>query len=245
MTITTPSIILVRPQLPENIGMTARAMDNFGFKNLILVNPREKWPNEISLNSSANSSKIILRTKIYKSLNEALKKFHYVIATSNRKRFLRKPHQKNIDSLYNQIPKNKKIAIIFGPENSGLSNSDLMLADIILNINTANSNKSLNLSHAVLLMCYTWRDYFFIKNKSPKNNQLNSQKANTKEFLSFIKFLNKQLEEIDFLFPKSKKEAMFNNIQTMFMRTAMSKIEIQTMWGMIKKLRKSSSKQIL
>ena len=245
MKIIKPSIVLVRPQLPENIGMVARAMENFGLNKLILVNPREKWPNSISLKSSANSKKIILNTKVYSSLNESLKKFHYVVATSGRKRFIQKPYQNNINNLFNQFPINKKIAIIFGPENSGLSNEDLMLCDIIFNINTYKTNKSLNLSHAVLLLCYAWRDFFVLKNKIPEKNKLNNSRALKKDFLYFMNFLKNELEEVKFLYPKNKSKIMFENIQSMLIRSALSKNEIQTLWGMIKKLRNSREKGIL
>ena len=120
-----PAIILVRPQLPENIGMVARAMDNCGLKNLIIVSPREIWPNKRALQSSANSKIIITKAKVYNSLNAALSTFNYVIATSNRKRFLQKPIESDFHNLFESIPQTKKTAIIFGPENSGLSNKDL------------------------------------------------------------------------------------------------------------------------
>ena len=95
MKIIKPSIILVRPQLPENIGLVARAMDNSGLEELILINPREKFPNDLSVKSSANSKNIILKAKVYESLNVALSDFYFVIATSNRKRFLKKTMSNN------------------------------------------------------------------------------------------------------------------------------------------------------
>ena len=238
MTVITPSIILVKPQLPENIGLVARAMDNCGLKNLILVSPREKWPNNLSLQSSANSKKIILNTRVFRTLNEALANFNFIIATSNRKRFLNKPFQDDFVKLFDEFPKNKKIGILFGPENSGLSNQDLMLADTIFNINSSKTNTSLNLSHAVLLISYKWREYFITNKKTSKNNKLNNKQALKKDFLHFMNFLKNELEDINFLYPKSKSNSMFNNIQTLFMRSALSKTEIQTLWGMIKKLRK-------
>ena len=238
MKIFKPSIILVRPQLPENIGMVARAMDNCGLENLILVAPRESWPNQTAVDSSSNSKKIIEKTKIFNSLEDALCNFNYVIATSNRKRFLHKTYTNDHNFLFKQFPSNKKIAFIFGPENSGLSNEDLMLTDVIFNINTAKSNTSLNLSHAVVLLCFAWRDYFMIKNKKHDYDQSLKSLALKKDFLYFMKFLKKELEDVGFLYPKSKSKSMFQNIQTMLGRASLSKIEIQTLWGMIKKLRK-------
>lgn len=233
-----PSIVLVNPQLPENIGFVARAMDNCGLKDLLIVNPREQWPNEVSLKVSANSKNIILKTKIYNSLDKALESFSFVVATSARKRFLQKPYQNNANKLFEQFPNNKKIAIIFGPENSGLSNENLKLADVIFNISTSNSNSSMNLSHAVLLISYAWREFFILRKEKSKQNKINNKQALKKDFNYFMQFLKNELEEVNFLYPKTKSKNMFENIESMFARASLSKTEIQTLWGMIKKLRK-------
>ena len=234
-----PSIILVRPQLPENIGMTARAMDNCGLNKLILVSPREKWPNQKAIKASANSKKIICNAIVFKSLNTALLSFNYAIATTNRKRFLQKPIHNNFKKFFKEIPTNKKIALIFGPENSGLSNEDLMLCDSIFNVELSKTNKSLNLSHAVLLFSYKWKEYFYSPSNLLSSNCVNRKIATKKEFQLFMNYLKNELNEIGFLYPKHKSKSMFNNIQTMFLRSALTKIEIQTLWGMIKKLRKA------
>jgi len=233
-----PSIVLVKPQLPENIGLVARAMDNCGLKDLIIINPREKWPNEIAINASANSKPIIQKSKIYNSIEEALLNFHFVIAMSARKRFLQKPYQNNFNKLFEQFPTNKKTAILFGPENSGLTNENLKLADLIFHINTSKSNPSLNLSHAVILISFAWREFFNLHKQKPNDNQLNNKKALKKDFYYFMDFLKKELDEVGFLYPKTKAKSMIENIETMFIRASLSKIEIQTLWGMIKKLRK-------
>ena len=235
-----PSIILVRPQLPENIGMVARAMDNCGLKNLIIVSPREIWPNKIALQSAANSKLIITKAQVYNSLNAALSKFNYVIATSKRKRFLQKPLKTDFHDLFESIPQTKNTAIVFGPENSGLSNEDLMLADIIFNIDLSKTNTSLNLSHAVLILSYKWREFFMLHNIKPKYNSLNNNLASKSDFLNFMDFLKNELNDVGFFYPQKKTKSMFENIQTMFMRTSLSKTEIQTRWGMIKKLRKQA-----
>ena len=235
-----PSIILVRPQLPENIGMVARAMDNCGLKNLIIVSPREIWPNKIALQSAANSKLIITKAQVYNSLNAALSKFNYVIATSKRKRFLQKPLKTDFHDLFESIPQTKNTAIVFGPENSGLSNEDLMLADIIFNIDLSKTNTSLNLSHAVLILSYKWREFFMLHNIKPKYNSLSNNLALKSDFLNFMDFLKNELNDVGFFYPQKKTKSMFENIQTMFMRTSLSKTEIQTLWGMIKKLRKQA-----
>jgi tRNA/rRNA methyltransferase len=233
-----PSIVLVRPQLPENIGMVARAMDNFGLKNLILVNPREIWPNDIATQSAANSKNIILKAKVFKSLSEALSDFHFIVATSNRKRFLNKPHLSDMEKLFDQFPRDKRTAFLFGPENSGLSNKDLILADLIFHINTAQSNTSLNLSHAVLLISFNWRNFFDLRKNKSKENSVFNNNTEKKDFVNFMSFLEKELNDVGFLYPKNKSKIMFENIQSMFMRSSLNRTEIQTLWGMVKKLRK-------
>ena len=237
MTINKPSIILVRPQLPENIGLVARAMDNCGLKKLIIVKPREKWPNKYAIKSSANSSSIIKKTKVYENLKDALLSFNYVLATSSRKRFLRKPVYNNFNKCLKNIPFDKKVAIIFGPENSGLSNSDLNLCDSILNISLSNSNTSLNLSHAVLLFSYKFSEIISNKNFVHITDNIDKNLASKKDFNYFMVFLENELHRSKFLFPKNKSENMFINIQSMFLRAKLSKKEIQTLWGMIKNLR--------
>ena len=232
-----PCIVLVRPQLPENIGMVARAMDNCGLSKLILVSPREKWPNKKSIESSTNSKNILKNVKVYNTLNKALTSFHFVIATSSRQRFLQKPVNDNFNNLMNKIPLGKKIAFVFGPENSGLSNDDLMLCDIVFNIKLSKTNKSLNLSHAVFFISYKWREYFENIKKINTSDKIKNNIALKKDFHFFMNFLYQQLEEVGFLQPKHKSKIMFNNIQTMFLRSRLSRTEIQTLWGMIKKLR--------
>ena len=112
-----------------------------------------------------------------------------------------------------------------------------MLADIIFNINTNTSNTSLNLSHAVLLVSFSWRSFFILKNTKPKNNKNIEKIASKEDFGNFMNFLKQELDEVGFLNPKEKSKNMFENIQSMLVRSSLSKIEIQTLWGMIKKLR--------
>ena len=126
-----PAIILVEPQLPENIGLAARAMHNCGLDNLIIVSPREKWPSKKTIDASANAKVIIKKAKFYGNINDAVANYNYVIAMSARKRYLQKPHKRNFTTLFKEFKNFKKIALVFGPERTGLSNNDLMLCDCI------------------------------------------------------------------------------------------------------------------
>ena len=145
MKIIKPAIVLVRPQLPDNIGLTARAMHNCGLDTLIIVSPREKWPNQKSIDAAVNAKVIIKKAKVFNSINEAVSNYNFVIATSARKRFLKKPHKRDFSSLFKELPNFNKIAILFGPEQSGLSNNDLMLCDCLFTI-PSSDNSFLNFS---------------------------------------------------------------------------------------------------
>ncbi len=236
MIINKPSIVLVRPQLPENIGMVARVMNNFSLKDLIIVSPREGWLSNKSINSAKKANKIINKVKVYNSLSEALKKFSYVIATTNRKRFLNKQSTNNFKNINNILNNYKKVALVFGPENSGLSNEDLRLSNLIFSINTNNNSNSLNLSHAVAIISHN----IFEQNDTNK-------RKNTKEKINYVNkgqlskyydFLFDKLSSKNFFVPKEKTESMKNNIFNIYSKSPLTKKELQTLWGITKKLTK-------
>ena len=234
MTFKNPSIILVRPQLPENIGMVARVMHNFGLKDLIIVSPRDNWLNTKSINSAKKADKILKNIKIYKNLETALKNFTYVVATTNRKRFLEKNSKNDFIFIKKKIISNKKLGILFGPENSGLSNEDLRLSDIIFTIKTNSQSNSLNLSHAVTVMCYK---LFELNNsKSLENIEIEKDSINKHQLSKFFNFLIKNLDKKKFFTPIEKKENMKNNIYAIFTKLALTKKELHTLWGITKKL---------
>ena len=236
MTQKNPSIILVRPQLPENIGMVARVMHNFGLKDLVLVSPRDTWLNSKSINAAKKANKIIKNIKVYDDLEIALSNFTYVIATTNRTRYLEKNSTNDFKFIKKKITINKKIAILFGPENSGLSNEDLKLSDIIFTIETSSKSNSLNLSHAVTILCYK---LFELNNLKFTNLTIIEKDNITKHQLSkFLNYLFENLEKKKFFTPREKKESMKNNIYSIFTKIPLTKKELQTLWGITKKLNK-------
>ncbi len=228
-----PTIILVRPQLPENIGMTARVMDNFGLSKLYVVNPRDGWPSKMAENSAKHGKNIIKKTKNFTSLNEAVSKFNLVIATTNRKRFLTKTTYNNFFDLKKKIINFNNTAILFGPENSGLSNRDLRLTNCIFTIKTTSRNKSLNLSHAVSVISY---ELFNLK-KVNSNCTDNYELANNLELSNFMNTLIKDLDSKSFFNPKEKKESMIDNIYSIYNKMHLTKKELRMLWGMHKKLK--------
>ena len=230
-----PTIILVRPQLSENIGMAARAMHNFGLSKLSIVNPRDGWPSKKAESSAKHADKIINKAKVYESLEDAVSNYDLVIATSNRKRFLTKKTYDSFNILQKKIRDFRNTAILFGPENSGLSNQDIRLANFLFTIPTYNTNKSLNLSHAVSVMSY---ELFQANNTSFKNTSTsNIDKVSKFEFSNFINVLVKDLDSRGFFKPIEKKASMIDNIYSIYSKTDLSKKELRMLWGIHKKLK--------
>ena len=236
MTPKNPSIILVRPQLPENIGMVARVMHNFGLKDLIVISPRENWLNDKSINAAKKATKIIKNIKVCDNLEIALSNFSYVVATTNRRRYLEKKSTNDFKFIKRKIIVNKKTAILFGPENSGLSNEDLRLSDIIFTIETSSKSNSLNLSHAVTVLSHK----LFELNNLKITNSISIEQDNISKY-QLSKFLNYVIEKLEnkkFFTPNEKKESMKNNIYSIFTKIPLTKKELQTLWGITKKLNK-------
>ena len=154
----TIQFILNKPQLCENVGMSLRSIGCFGFENLSLVSPRKIWPNDKGIKSAKHFSSLVKKVKIYQSIPEAMKGSDILIATTVRKRDFHIPPIK-----VNEISKlkSKKISILFGQENNGLTNKEISHANYILSIPTK-SNSSLNLSHTVALIAYELKPLYGI-----------------------------------------------------------------------------------
>mgnify|MGYP006201731107 CR=1 FL=1 len=154
-----PAIILVEPQLGENIGMVARAMANFGLAELRLVNPRDGWPSEKARSAAAKADHVIDGTVVFDTLEEAIADLHFVYATTARFRDGFKPVRSPVtaaETLRQKFRSGEKTGILFGREKSGLSTEDVALADEIVTFPVNPAFASLNIAQAVLLMSYEW-----------------------------------------------------------------------------------------
>ena len=216
------SFILHKPQLSENIGACARAMKNFNFQKLIVINPKPIFPNDKILATSVGAKNIINKSKIYNELEPALKNIDYVIATSARFR------NKNIKHIQledlKKIDFSKKIAFLFGSEASGLSNNEVSYANYTLQIPTNPEFKSLNLSHSLIIIA----QYVSSIIKSKKTNFKKSKKviaASKKDILSMTDLCIKNLDEINFFKPREKKPIMLENLRNIFYRMELSSKE--------------------
>ena len=234
MTYSNVHFILFKPQLAENIGACARALKNFNFTKLVVVSPKTSFPNEKVLATSVGAKDIIKSSKIYKNLEDAIKDVDFLIATSSR---IRKKNYKYLSlSELKKIDFKKKIAIIFGPEASGLTNNELSYANYLIKLPTNNNFQSLNLSHCVMLFCY---EIFKILNK--KNNRYKSRYKskliNKKDLNKFVNFLISSLDQIGFLQPYHKRKSMIENIRTIFHKMNLSDKEMRILLGIFGSLK--------
>ncbi len=233
-----PVIILCRPQLGENIGTAARAMLNCGLFDLRLVNPRDGWPNPKALNSSAGADIVIAKTQVFSSLTDAVGDLEIVYAATARSRDVLKkvvtPRQA-AKELRLASESGSRIGILFGPERSGLNNEELELSDSLIEVPLNPKFNSLNLAQAVLLLSYEWytvEDVKYVR----ENQQESCVPVDKRQLQSFFEFLDQALDERGFYPTAEMRPAMVRNIRAMFSRIELTRQDVQTLYGMIKKL---------
>ena len=213
------SFILHRPQLSENIGACARAIKNFSFKKLILINPKPIFPNDKIFATSVGAKNIINQSKVYENIEKALKDIDIVIATSARFRNKNIKHI-NLDDL-KKIDFKKKVGFLFGSEASGLSNEEVSYANYTLQIPTNPEFKSLNLSHSLIIIAQVISSIIKMKTK-PFQKSKKVKSASKKEIQSMINLCLSNLEDINFFKPKEKKPAMLQNLRSIFYKMELS-----------------------
>jgi len=216
------SFILHKPQLSENIGACARAMKNFNFSKLVVINPKPTYPNDKIIATSVGAQEIIKKSKVYETLEPAMKNIDYLISTTSRFR------NKNIKHIkLNELRKidfSKKIAFLFGPEASGLSNNEISFSNYVLQIPSNSKFKSLNLSHSLIIVAQTVFQLLNIKKiKYFKSKKI--KPASKKSIQSMLNLCIKNLEEINFFKPKEKKPKMLQNLRSLFYKMDLSEKE--------------------
>ena len=227
--------LLVNPQLPENIGFCARALKNFGFRKLDIINPKEKWPNKKAIATSVGARDIIKNTKVYSSLKIASNKYDIIYASTARKRDINKKHlsfEKFIESIKKN--QNKKIGILFGPEASGLSNEDIGYSNFIFKIPVHKKFESLNLSHSLIIVCF--EIFKLIKPSFFKKNKDLSDIASKRKLNIFLDFLEARLDRKGFFVPNEKKKTMLINLRNIFGRIDLSNKELRILSSVFSKL---------
>lgn len=224
-------MILVRPQIPENIGSVARAMTNMGITHLVLVNPKNCDLSRILKMATANSVDVIEEMEVYDDLEEALGPFQYIVGTTarlgTRRPAMADPRHLARDLIH--ISQKNRVGILFGPEDRGLSNDQLRYCHKIVTINTA-SFSSLNLAHAVMIVCYE----IFMASSSPDSTPL-PRLANSFELEGMYDHLRGVLMKIGFLDPQNPDHWMMN-IRRFLSRLPLRAREVKIIRGVCRQL---------
>ena len=229
------SFILHKPQLSENIGACARAIKNFNFKKLVLINPKPIFPNDKILATSVGAKDIINQSKKYDTLDEALGKIDILIATSARFRNKNIKHI-NLEDL-KKINFKKRVGFLFGSEASGLSNDEISYANYTLQIPTNPDFKSLNLSHSLIIIAQYVASLIKLKN-IPFKKSKKVKSASKKEIQSMLSLCIKNLDEINFFRPKEKRPKMLENLRNIFYKMDLSDKETRILSGVFASLGK-------
>ncbi|MGB3810172.1 MAG: RNA methyltransferase [Parvibaculum sp.] len=238
LTLPSPAVILVAPQMGENIGTAARAMLNFSLTELRLVAPRDGWPNERARAVSSGADVVIDQAALFARTEEAVADLDYVIATTARPRDMVKPiftPEMAAAKLREVIAAGGKAGILFGPERTGLTNDDVVLADAVMMVPVNPAFASINLAQAVLLVGYEW---FKAGDETPPErvDYQATRPATKEELLGFFGHLEGELDRFGFLKPPEKRPSMIRNIRNLFQRAGMSEQEVRIFRGIVASL---------
>jgi tRNA/rRNA methyltransferase len=233
-----PVIVLVRPQMGENIGMAARAMANFGLRDLRLVSPRDGWDEDgavyrAAFDASVGANGIIKQARLFESVEDAIADLHKVFATTARERDQAKPvvsAESFALETKARILGAQNIGILFGPERTGLENKDIALADCLVSFPVDPAYSSLNLAQSVSLIAYEW---FKAKMGGDAPFKLThvTPPATREMMLSFFEGLEAELERVNYFTPAAKKPVMIRNLRNIFHRMEMTEADVRTIRG--------------
>lgn len=230
----TPSILLVRPQMGENIGAAARAMANFGVRDLRLVAPRDGWPNPKASDMAGRALNIIDDATVHETTAAALADCQFVLATTARDRVMNLPvldMREAMLELRRRSTQGEKCAVMFGPERTGLENDDIIHANAVVTIPVSTEYPSLNLGQAVVVACYEW---MMAGDAAPAAS---GEAAAPREVLGgLFEHLEGALDAVNFWRVPEKKEVMWRNIRAGLTRAGLTAQEVATWRGIIRSL---------
>lgn len=246
-----PAVILVRPQLGENIGAAARAMANFGLSDMRIIDPRDGWPNEAAERNASKAPGILQNAHVTWKMNDGISDLHYLVGTTARARDMVKPVLTPHDAILEirrQLSLGKRCGILFGPERTGLENDELALADALVVAPVNPKFASLNLGQAVLLLAYEWMvtapgDAQSLGRKTATDGLASdgaqfrkSQPATRAELTGFFEHLERELDAKGFFRTPASRAGMIRNLRNIFTRTPLTEQEVRTLRGVISSL---------
>jgi tRNA/rRNA methyltransferase len=230
-----PVIVLVAPQLGENIGTAVRAMYNCGLTELRLVRPRDGWPNPKAVAAASGADIVLSEARVFETVAEAVADLRHVYATTARDRFMVKrvvtPRQ-GATEMRGFMAAGQGCGVLFGPERTGLVNDDVALADTVITVPLNPAFSSLNLAQAVLLVAYEW----FTAGDATAPELLptgHSTPATKEELMRFFGHFEEELDRSGFLRTPDKRPGMIRNLRNLFQRAQPTAQELRTLHGVI------------
>ncbi len=243
---TGPAIILMEPQIAENVGMVARAMANFGLDEMIVVNPRDGWPSEKARAVASGAAAIVDGASVTTSLAGAMAGFHYVVATTARQRDMRKPiltPEGAAAELRTRIDQGQRCAILFGRERNGLESDEVAACNAVVMIPVNPKFASLNLAQAVLLLGYAWLrsgEAATLGRVTSRERRISAglhlghdAPAKHEELEGFFAHLEQALDEAGFFHPPERRHVTTRNLRSMFLRLGPTNQEVRTLRGIV------------
>lgn len=241
-----PVVILVTPQMGENIGMAARAMLNCGLTRLRLVSPRDGWPSEPARNASSGAHEVIDGVEVFDTTADAIADLSFVYATSGRERDLVQrilTPRKAASEMRERIASGGNVGILFGGERAGLTNEDVSLSDTVIRVPLNPDFKSLNIAQAVLLVAYEW---FTSDDETPVEvmEMNNSELATKEQLLNFMDHLERGIDAGGYIRNEDMRPTMIRNLRAIFQRANLTQQEVRSLHGVIKALQRLRGKPL-
>jgi tRNA/rRNA methyltransferase len=230
-----PAVILVEPQLGENIGTAARAMANCGLGDLRLVRPRDGWPSDKALAAASGADYVLDKARLYPSVEAAIEDLVHVYAATARDRYMVKREltpRRAAAEMRGFLAADEACGVMFGPERTGLVNDQIALADTVLSVPLNPAFSSLNLAQAVLIVGYEW----FTARTDPQPEIFHtghSRPATKAELLRFFGHFEEALDQSGFLRHPDKRPSMTRNLRNLFQRALCTEQELRTLHGVI------------
>ena len=235
-----PSIILVKPQMGENIGSAARAMLNFGLENMRVVAARDGWPSQSAVATASGAGRVLDQARHFSSFHDAIGDCHFVFATTARGRDLTKPvydPKKAMKIAFEKISDGQNVGIIFGPERAGLENTEVVRSNALITVPVNPNFSSINLAQTVLLLSYEW----FLAADIYEENLCNNRKTSVAPILEIEKLSEQyenELEKIGFFFPEEKATSMKSTLRNIWSRLPLTVSDVRAFHGILRHLLK-------
>ena len=241
-----PSVLLMAPQIPDNIGMAARAMGNFGLDDLRVIEPRDGWPSEKARAVASGAATLIDGAGLYDNLTDAIGDLNWVCATTARQRDMRKPvltPAQAAAELHRRTAAGQRCGILFGRERNGLQSDEIADCDAMVMIPVKADFASLNLAQAVLLLGYEWLKTSDAASlgrvttyESPMETGIYFNKdapATKQELIGLFEHLEAELERLGFFNPTARRHVVVRNVRNMLGRINATQQEVRTLRGIV------------